>query len=86
MSEIAVPEWLFSKYPLVCTLCGGSFEYNGKRTIFPYPMKEYLCFFCFDKSMKAGLGRLNKVLAGQPLTPEDWQSPEKEAKVHSEAS
>lgn len=75
MNEIAVPKWLFSKYPIVCTLCGGSFEYNGKRTIFPYPMKEYLCLPCFDKSMKAGIARLNKVLAGQPLTKEDWQSP-----------
>ena len=63
--------------PDKCTLCGGDFEHEGKQIIFPYPMKEYLCFPCFIKSMKAGLGRLNKVLAGQPLAPEDWESSNK---------
>jgi len=61
--EVMVPKWLFSKYPITCTLCGGSFEYEGKRIIYPYPMKHYLCFSCFTKSMNEGLGRLNKRLA-----------------------
>jgi len=63
MNEIAVPKWLFSKYPIVCTLCGGSFERKGKRVIYPYPPKHYLCVDCFTKSLDAGLGRLNKRLA-----------------------
>jgi len=52
-----------SKYPDNCTLCGGSFEVDGKRVIYPYPMKHWLCKTCFIKSLDAGLGRLNKVLA-----------------------
>ncbi len=71
------------KIPDKCTLCGGSFELDnpasplhGKRVIYPYPMKEWLCQDCFRKSLDAGLNRLNKVLAGQPLTKEDFQSPE----------
>jgi len=67
MSEIAVPNWLFSKYPIVCTLCGGSFEHNGKRIIFPHPKKHYLCFNCFNKTMDEGLKRLNERLATQGL-------------------
>ena len=63
MDEIEIPKWLFSKYPIVCTLCGGSFEYKDKRIIYPYPTKHYLCFGCFKKSMDEGLGRLNKRLA-----------------------
>ncbi len=63
MSEITVPRWLFSKYPLVCTLCGGSFEKEGKRCLFPYPPNHYLCVDCFTISLDAGLGRLNKRLA-----------------------
>lgn len=67
MSEVAIPKWLFSKYPIVCTLCGGSFEYKGKRTIYPHPEDHYLCFLCFDKTLKVGLGRLNQRLATQGL-------------------
>ena len=67
MDEIEVPKWLFSKYPIVCTLCGGSFEYKGKRVIYPHPEKHYLCFPCFDKTLKVGLGRLNQRLATQGL-------------------
>lgn len=67
MSDLVVPKWLFSKYPIVCTLCGGSFEYKGKRIIYPYPAKHYLCFTCFTKSMDEGLGRLNQRLATQGL-------------------
>ena len=61
--EVEMPEWLFSKYPIACTLCGGSFEHEGKRVIFPYPMKHYLCFSCFMESLDEGLGRLNERLA-----------------------
>jgi len=67
MNETKIPKWLFSKYPIVCTLCGGSFEYKGKRVIYPYPQKHYLCFNCFTKSMDEGLGKLNKRLATQGL-------------------
>jgi len=66
-----------------CTLCGGSFEVDGKRVIYPYPEKEYLCRDCFTKSLKAGLNRLNKVLAGQPLTAEDWQTSNNSKEVKS---
>lgn len=57
------------KIPDKCTLCGGDFTKNDKggRVIFPYPMKHYLCFPCFEKSLNAGLARLNYVLAGGNL-------------------
>ena len=58
-----MPKWIFSKYPITCTLCGGSFEHKGKRVIYPYPMKHYLCFSCFMKATKEGIDRLNKRLA-----------------------
>ena len=58
---------MFKDVPENCTLCGGSFERDGKRVIFPYPIKQWLCRDCFVKSMDAGLGRLNKVLAGGKL-------------------
>ena len=61
-----------SKKPDQCTLCGGSFEHNEKTLRFPYPPNHYLCFNCFDKSLNAGLNRLNKLLAGEPLTKEDF--------------
>jgi len=59
--------------PDKCTLCGGSFEKEGKRVIFPYPPDHYLCRDCFEKSLDAGLNRLNKVLRGEKLTKEDWK-------------
>jgi len=65
---------MYKDIPKNCTLCGGSFEIDGKRVIYPYPIKHWLCRTCFTKSLDAGLGRLNKVLAGQPLTKEDFQS------------
>ena len=77
MSNVQVPKWLFSKYPLVCTRCGGTYEHNDKRLIYPYPPDEYLCKTCFNECLGAGLNRLNKVLAGQPLTKEDWQTSNK---------
>jgi len=49
--------------PENCTLCGGSFEHKGKRIIYPYPMKHYLCHSCFMKATKEGIDRLNKRLA-----------------------
>jgi len=54
---------MYKDVPENCTLCGGSFEVDGKRVIYPYPMKHWLCKTCFIKSLDAGLGRLNKVLA-----------------------
>jgi len=65
--------------PKKCTLCGTPFNEakkskDGKNMIFPYPMKHYLCWDCFTKSLDAGLGRLNKVLAGEKLTKEDFDS------------
>lgn len=68
-----MPSWLFSKYPITCTMCGSSFEHKGKRIIYPYPMKEYLCFTCFKEAMDTGLGRLNKSLRGEALTKEDFK-------------
>ena len=68
-----MPSWLFSKYPIICTMCGGSFEYKGERTIYPYPEKEYLCFTCFTEALDTGLGRLNKALRGEELTQEDFK-------------
>jgi len=53
----------YSDVPENCTLCGGSFEINGKRVIYPYPKKQWLCRGCFTTSLDAGIGRLNKVLA-----------------------
>ncbi len=67
MSEIEVPKWLFSKYPIVCTLCGGSFEYRGERHICPYPPNHYLCFTCLTDCLDEGLTRLNQRLATQGL-------------------
>jgi len=51
------------KVPEKCTLCGGSFEKDGKKNAFPYPPKHYLCIDCFKKAMDEGIGRLNKRLA-----------------------
>ena len=51
------------KVPSNCTLCGGSFEKDGKKCVFPYPPNHYLCVDCLMKSSAAGLGRLNKRLA-----------------------
>jgi len=76
MSSIPpTPEQIKTRYrdiPENCTLCGGSFEIEGKRVIYPYPMKEWLCRDCFIKSLDAGLGRLNKVLAGEKLEESDF--------------
>jgi len=57
------------KMPDKCTLCGDEFTKNekGQRVIFPYPMKHYLCYPCFTKSLDAGLTRLNYVLEGGDL-------------------
>ena len=63
---------MFKDIPESCTLCGGSFSVNGKRARYPYPMKHWLCRTCFIKSMDAGLGRLNKVLAGEKLEESDF--------------
>ena len=57
-----------SKYPDNCTLCGTPFKdakksKDGRIMRFPYPPKHYLCWDCFNKSMDAGIGRLNQVLA-----------------------
>jgi len=49
--------------PEKCTLCGGSFEKDGKKCAFPYPPKHYLCIDCLKKAMDEGIGRLNKRLA-----------------------
>lgn len=55
-----------NKIPDKCTLCGGEFTRNkrGQRVIYPYPMKHHLCRTCFEKSLDAGIARLNYVLAG----------------------
>lgn len=58
---------LKQKIPDNCTLCGGTFEVEGRRVIYPYPLKHYLCRSCFEKSLDEGLKRLNKVLAGEKL-------------------
>lgn len=63
MVDMVFPKWLFSKYPIICTLCSGTFERKGKRVIYPYPPKQYLCFDCFTKSLDSGLDRLNERLA-----------------------
>jgi len=52
-----------AKNPEKCTLCGGSFEKDGRDCAFAYPPNHYLCFDCFKKSMDAGISRLNKRLA-----------------------
>ena len=46
-----------------CTGCNKEFEDDETR--FPWPMKELLCKECFVPTMKTGIGRLNKVLAGE---------------------
>jgi len=56
-----------------CTMCGDAFKDKDKKGIFPYPQKEWLCFDCFAEALGTGLGRLNKVLAGESLTKEDFK-------------
>ena len=59
--------------PENCTMCGGDFEYKGKKVAYPYPDKQILCFLCFNEAMDTGIGRLNKVLRGEALTEEDFK-------------
>lgn len=62
-----------------CTRCGKLFDEvimpNGKTSAaFPWPPKEYLCFECLIPIAERGLGRLNKVLAGEKITKEDYDT------------
>ena len=46
-----------------CTKCGKAFKKGDAR--FPYPEKQVLCKECFFPSLKQGIARLNRVLAGK---------------------
>ena len=76
MRTFTRPDGTTFEVPDNCTMCGEAFSSKKKKGIFPYPEKEWLCVDCFEKSLSAGLGRLNKVLAGEKLTKEDWESQE----------
>lgn len=56
--------------PDKCTLCGGDFEIDGKRAIYPYPEKEYLCLTCFIKetNLQPHERIAHGILAGVKLT------------------
>ena len=73
MRTFTRPDGRTIEVPDNCTMCGDAFKDKERRGIFPYPHKQWLCFECFDEALGTGLGRLNKTLAGEPLTKEDFK-------------
>lgn len=59
-----------AEIPEKCTLCGGDFEIDGKRAIYPYPEKENLCLTCFTKKLNLQPQEriAHGILAGVKLT------------------